>query len=58
MNAMRDKIRQSSQVDVGLYNTTANTFSLIGIGTNQIGNALQINCPRIPASPILASFIS
>jgi type II secretory pathway pseudopilin PulG len=42
MNAMRDQIRQSSQVDVGIYNTTANTFSLIGNGSNQIGNALQV----------------
>ena len=47
MNAMRDQIRQSSQVDVGIYDTTANTFSYIGNGTNQIGNALLI----MPTNP-------
>ena len=47
MNAMRDQIRQSSQVDVGIYDTTANTFSYIGNGANQIGNALLI----MPTNP-------
>jgi hypothetical protein len=42
MNDIRDAIKASSSVQVGLYNPTNNTFSLIGAGTNQIGNALAI----------------
>ncbi len=45
------QIRQATQVDVGIYNTTANTFSLIGNGSNQIGNALQI----MPTNPGISS---
>jgi len=51
INDMRDQIRQSTQVDVGIYNPTANTFSLIGDGTNQIGNALQV----MPQNPGIKS---
>jgi hypothetical protein len=42
MNAIRDQVRGGGVVRVGIYDPAGNTFSLIGIGTNQIGNALVI----------------
>jgi len=42
MNALRDQVRGGGVVRVGIYDPAGNTFSLIGIGTNQIGNALVI----------------
>ena len=42
MNDIRDQVRGGGVVQVGIYDPVGNTFSLIGIGTNQIGNALVI----------------
>ena len=49
MNDMRDAIKSSTGVQVGIYNTTANSFSLIANGQPQIGNALAIY-PNIPVN--------
>ena len=47
MNDMRDAIKSSTGVQVGIYDSVANQFSLITNGTPQIGNALAIY-PNIP----------
>jgi len=47
MNDMRDAIKSSTYVQVGIYDPVGNQFSLIGNGTAQIGNALAIY-PNIP----------
>jgi hypothetical protein len=54
MNDIRDTVRSASQVNVGIYDPSGNTFSLIGDGTNQIGNALVIysNNPNA-SSPVM-----
>ncbi len=49
MNDMRDQIRESVGLAVGTYNTSANTFSIIPSGSQQIGNALAIY-PNITAN--------
>jgi len=49
MNDLRDAVKSSVGVQVGIYDTSANTFSLINAGQNLIGNALAIY-PNIPAN--------
>jgi len=57
MNFMRDQIRESSWVDIGIYNSTNNTFSLIGTGNPQIGNAMAVygSNPNNANTPTLAT---
>jgi type II secretory pathway pseudopilin PulG len=42
MNIIRDQVRGGGVVRVGIYDPAGDTFSLISIGTSQIGNALVI----------------
>jgi type II secretory pathway pseudopilin PulG len=42
MNDMRDAIKSSVGLQVGIYDPVANQFSLIANGSSQIGNALAI----------------
>ncbi len=43
MNDLRDKIKGAQAVQVGIYNVTNNTYSLIPDGTLQLGNALLLS---------------
>ena len=47
MNDLRDAIKSSTGVQIGIYDPVANQFSLIANGVPQIGNALAIY-PNIP----------
>jgi len=49
MNDLRDAIRSAVGVQVGTYNPTANTYSIISNGLPQIGNALVIY-PNVPTN--------
>jgi hypothetical protein len=49
MNNMRDAIKSSTYVQVGIYDPAGNQFSLIADGSPQIGNALAIY-PNIPTN--------
>jgi Tfp pilus assembly protein PilV len=57
INYIRDQVRESSWVDVGIYNATNNTFSTIGAGNAQIGNAAAIypSNPNNAGSPTVAT---
>ena len=49
MNDMRDAIKSSVGLQIGIYDPVANQFSLIANGSSQIGNALAIY-PNIPTN--------
>jgi hypothetical protein len=53
MNDIRDAIRAAYSVKVGIYDPVGNTFTSIGDGTNQMGNALDIcsNNPNASTTP-------
>ena len=51
MNNMRDAIKSSTYVQVGIYDPAGNQFSLIANGSPQIGNALAIY-PNIPTNNV------
>jgi type II secretory pathway pseudopilin PulG len=51
MNNMRDAIKSSTYVQVGIYDPAGNQFSLIADGSPQIGNALAIY-PNIPTNNV------
>ena len=57
MNFIRDQIRECSWVDVGIYDTTNNTFSTIAAGNLQIGNAVAVypSNPNNAVTPTVAT---